>query len=119
MGAHRTRINAAQDRRQAQSRSAQIARKGFHRREHHMKPKLTPEQIEAAVDRAITSSALGAAGLAEPSEAGAAVAKPGTLFLSEGEDKYCTAALYGAPPAFEEARRRDPFLKAALVELSE
>ena len=44
-----------------------------------MKPKLTPEQIEAAVARAITSSALGAAGLAEPSEAGAAVAKPGEV----------------------------------------
>ncbi len=40
-------------------------------------------------------------------------AKLGTLFLSEGEDIYRTAALYGAPSAFAEARRRDPVLKAA------
>jgi GAF domain-containing protein len=39
-------------------------------------------------------------------------AKLGSLFLSEGEDKFRTAALYGAPPAFAESRRRDPFLKA-------
>ena len=37
-------------------------------------------------------------------------AKLGTLFLSEG-DAYRTAALYGAPPAFAEARRRNPLLK--------
>ena len=40
-------------------------------------------------------------------------AKLGTLFLSEGDDKYRTAALYGAPPEFAEARRRNPVLKAA------
>ncbi len=39
-------------------------------------------------------------------------AKLGSLFLSEGEDKFRTTALYGAPPAFAESRRRDPFLKA-------
>ena len=38
-------------------------------------------------------------------------AKLGTLFLSEG-DGFRTAALYGAPPAFAEARWRNPVLKA-------
>ena len=37
-------------------------------------------------------------------------AKLGTLFLSEG-DAFRTAALYGAPPAFAEARRRNPLLQ--------
>ena len=40
-------------------------------------------------------------------------ARLGTLFLSEGDDKYRTAALYVAPPEFAEARRRNPVLKAA------
>ena len=38
-------------------------------------------------------------------------AKLGTLFLSEG-DGFRTAALYGAPPAFAEARWRNPVLRA-------
>ena len=40
-------------------------------------------------------------------------AKLGTLFLSEGKDSYRTAALYGAPPAFAEARRKNPVIKAS------
>jgi class 3 adenylate cyclase/GAF domain-containing protein len=40
-------------------------------------------------------------------------AKLGTLFLSEGNDSYRTAALYGAPPAFAEARRKNPVIKAS------
>ena len=40
-------------------------------------------------------------------------AKLGTLFLSEGKDSYRTAALYGAPPAFAEARRKNPVVKAS------
>ena len=40
-------------------------------------------------------------------------AKLGTLFLSEGKDTYRTAALYGAPPAFAEARRKNPVIKAS------
>jgi two-component system NtrC family sensor kinase len=36
-------------------------------------------------------------------------AKFGTLFLSEG-DKYRVVALHGAPPAYAEARRREPVL---------
>jgi len=39
-------------------------------------------------------------------------AKFGTLFLAEGDDRYRTAALYGAPPAFAEARWRNPVLWA-------
>ena len=38
-------------------------------------------------------------------------AKLGTLFLAE-DDSFRTAALYGAPPAFAEARSRNPMLKA-------
>jgi GAF domain-containing protein len=37
-------------------------------------------------------------------------AKFGTLFLSEG-DRYRVVALHGAPPAFAEARRREPLLR--------
>ena len=40
-------------------------------------------------------------------------AKLGTLFLSEGKDNYRTAALYGAPPAFAEARWKNPVIKAS------
>jgi GAF domain-containing protein len=40
-------------------------------------------------------------------------AKLGTLFLSEGNDTYRTAALYGAPPAFAEARWKNPVIKAS------
>ena len=40
-------------------------------------------------------------------------AKLGTLFLSEGKDSYRTAALYGAPPLFAEARRKNPVIKAS------
>jgi class 3 adenylate cyclase len=40
-------------------------------------------------------------------------AKLGTLFLYEGKDSYRTAALYGAPPAFAEARRKNPVIKAS------
>ena len=40
-------------------------------------------------------------------------AKLGTLFLSEGKDSYRNAALYGAPPAFAEARRKNPVIKAS------
>src|SRR5262249_22192081 len=38
-------------------------------------------------------------------------AKFGALFLAEG-DAFRTVALYGAPPAFAEARRREPLLSA-------
>ena len=38
-------------------------------------------------------------------------AKFGILFLSEG-DTFRTVALYGAPPAFAEARRREPVIRA-------
>jgi GAF domain-containing protein len=39
-------------------------------------------------------------------------AKFGTLFLSEG-DGFRVVALHGAPPAFEEARRREPVLPSS------
>jgi GAF domain-containing protein len=39
-------------------------------------------------------------------------AKLGTMFLYEGEDNFRTAALFGAPPAFAEARKKNPVLKA-------
>src|SRR5262245_40315465 len=39
-------------------------------------------------------------------------AKLGTLFLAEGNDSYRNAALYGASPAFVEARRKNPIVKA-------
>ena len=38
-------------------------------------------------------------------------AKFGVLFLPEGEDAYRSVALHGAPPAFAEARRRDPLIR--------
>src|SRR5262245_63640788 len=38
-------------------------------------------------------------------------AKFGALFLSEG-DAFRTVALHGAPPAFAEARRREPLRRA-------
>jgi GAF domain-containing protein len=38
-------------------------------------------------------------------------AKFGVLFLPEGGDAYRSVALHGAPPAFAEARRRDPVIK--------
>ena len=38
-------------------------------------------------------------------------AKFGILFLAEG-DAYRTVALYGAPPAFAEARQREPVVRA-------
>ena len=41
-------------------------------------------------------------------------AKFGILYLSEGDtcDTFRTAALYGAPPAFAEARQREPVIRA-------
>ena len=38
-------------------------------------------------------------------------AKFGVLFLPEGDDAYRAVALHGAPPAFAEARRRDPLIR--------
>jgi two-component system, NtrC family, sensor kinase len=40
-------------------------------------------------------------------------AKFGTLLLSEGDDRYRTVSLFGAPPGFAKARTRDPVLKAS------
>jgi hypothetical protein len=38
-------------------------------------------------------------------------AKFGILYLAEG-DAFRTVALYGAPPAFAEARQREPLIRA-------
>ena len=38
-------------------------------------------------------------------------AKFGVLFLPEGNDAYRAVALHGAPPAFAEARQRDPLIR--------